>query len=196
MWLVPLLSAVPHCLGRTDDTHPALPDALLPCRPIVTDLGHQYQAPIVTPSPRASGSVSSSDEDHDLAERGTLLPKVCASSCTMLIAQTQEVAGKDKDCSLLLGSSLMLWAACCTAGDYCTRCTQSPMCHNACDAHVCVLGDFAVQCFSLHVLLLIGLACAFLCCCAVLCSGEHQSQAPAQRLQAQQQQQLTQQQWR
>jgi tRNA A37 threonylcarbamoyladenosine synthetase subunit TsaC/SUA5/YrdC len=48
----------------------------MPSRPIVTDLGHQYQAPIVTPSPRASGSVSSSDEDHDLAERGTLLPKV------------------------------------------------------------------------------------------------------------------------
>lgn len=42
-------------------------------RPIVTDsLDHQYQAPIVTPSPRASGSVSSCDEDH---ERGTLLPK-------------------------------------------------------------------------------------------------------------------------
>jgi hypothetical protein len=52
---------------------------LLPCRPIVTDLGNQYQAPIVTPSPRASGSASSCDEDHDLAERGTLLPKVRSS---------------------------------------------------------------------------------------------------------------------
>eukprot|EP00879_Flechtneria_rotunda_P016846 GHRR01017633.1.p1 GENE.GHRR01017633.1~~GHRR01017633.1.p1 ORF type:complete len:230 (+),score=47.96 GHRR01017633.1:442-1131(+) len=44
------------------------------CRPVVLE-SHvaQYQAPIVTPSPRA-GSVTYIDEDH-VAERGTLLPK-------------------------------------------------------------------------------------------------------------------------
>lgn len=43
-------------------------------RPVIVD-AHiaQYQAPVVTPSPRA-GSVSSCDEDQDF-ERGTLLPK-------------------------------------------------------------------------------------------------------------------------
>jgi hypothetical protein len=51
----------------------------VPCanrRPVIVE-AHiaQYQAPVVTPSPRA-GSVSSCDEDQDF-ERGTLLPKVC-----------------------------------------------------------------------------------------------------------------------
>lgn len=68
-------------------------------RPIQTDLGHQYQAPIVTPSPRASGSVSSCDED--LAERGTLLPKRrtpepgsgSASTSTTAVAAAAAAAG-------------------------------------------------------------------------------------------------------
>lgn len=79
-----------------------LPAYLPGCRPIVTDLGHQYQAPIVTPSPRASGSVSSCDED--LAERGTLLPKVGMECTCMLGSSLQHTARPAAASSIWAGS--------------------------------------------------------------------------------------------
>ena len=85
------------CVSKSGLHHHAVLtcDLAAMCRPLITErIVNQYQAPVVTPSPRASGSVSSCDEDF---ERGTLLPKVRQGGggviCCGCIAGFQDLEG-------------------------------------------------------------------------------------------------------